>query len=235
MPHSHYLPERMGSATISPAGRFEAGSFQSFTLVYTAGYFGIDDTGSLKIVHRFASDMGKMQFTDPPGWNYTTVAGQQWRGAGAALRPERQCSPWDKTLSIRVSSAVFCARATPSRCVSATPARARPACACRPSPNRPSNSRCWSTPSRPTTSSSCRSSPASGGGRAARAVQGVCRPCVQWVRPFDLGFKGEDKWGNPAIRSAAIFTLRSSIAAGRRACRRHFDMRRGKLSTTLKG
>jgi hypothetical protein len=40
MPHSTYLPERMGTAVISPTGAFEAGSFQSFTLVYTAGYFG---------------------------------------------------------------------------------------------------------------------------------------------------------------------------------------------------
>ena len=57
MPHSTYFAERMGHAEISPQGEFEAGSFQSFTLTYTAGYFGIDDTGSLKIVHRFASDM----------------------------------------------------------------------------------------------------------------------------------------------------------------------------------
>ena len=57
MPHSNYLPEHMGTAEISPVGSFEAGSFESFTLVYTAGYFGIDDTGSIKIVHRFASDM----------------------------------------------------------------------------------------------------------------------------------------------------------------------------------
>jgi hypothetical protein len=58
MPHSSYLPERMGSAGISPVGMFEAGSLQAFKLVYTAGYFGIDDTGSIKIVQRFASDMG---------------------------------------------------------------------------------------------------------------------------------------------------------------------------------
>src|SRR5215212_1510880 len=62
MPHSTYFPERMGRAEIAPQGDFEAGSFQSFTLTYTAGYFGIDDTGSLKIVHRFASDMGRTQF-----------------------------------------------------------------------------------------------------------------------------------------------------------------------------
>ena len=47
MQHAHYLPERMGSAILLPAGSFEAGSFQSFTLVYTAGYFGIDDTAIL--------------------------------------------------------------------------------------------------------------------------------------------------------------------------------------------
>ena len=44
MPHSTYFAERMGCATIAPAGDFEAGSFQSFTLVYAAGYFGIDAT-----------------------------------------------------------------------------------------------------------------------------------------------------------------------------------------------
>src|SRR5205814_5117942 len=48
----------MGTAEISPVGSFEAGSFESFTLVYTAGYFGIDDTGSIKIVHRFARRAG---------------------------------------------------------------------------------------------------------------------------------------------------------------------------------
>ena len=73
MPHSTYLPERMGRAEISPTGAFEAGSFQSFTLTYTAGYFGIDDTGSIKIVHRFASDMGRLQWSDPTAANYTTA------------------------------------------------------------------------------------------------------------------------------------------------------------------
>ena len=73
MPHSSYLPEQMGSAVIEPKGAFEAGSIRSFTLTYTAGYFGIDDTGSIKIVHRFASDMGKPQFDDPGAPNYITV------------------------------------------------------------------------------------------------------------------------------------------------------------------
>jgi len=48
-------------------GSFEAGSPQSFALVYTAGAFGVDDTGSIKIGFRFATDFGPVQFTDPQG------------------------------------------------------------------------------------------------------------------------------------------------------------------------
>jgi hypothetical protein len=49
VPHATYLPERMGTAVVAPLGEVEAGSYQSFTLVCTAGYFGIDDTGSIKV------------------------------------------------------------------------------------------------------------------------------------------------------------------------------------------
>ncbi|MBT8436810.1 MAG: DUF3604 domain-containing protein, partial [Gammaproteobacteria bacterium] len=102
MPHSTYLPEKMGSASVTPGGSFEAGSFQEFTLTYTAGYFGIDDTGSLKIVHRFASDMGKPQFDKPDAANYVTAEATN----GAVLHIEydmkRNIRPWDKTLYIKV-------------------------------------------------------------------------------------------------------------------------------------
>jgi hypothetical protein len=102
MPHSTYLPERMGSAMVEPTGSFEAGSYQEFKLTYTAGYFGIDDTGSLKIVHRFASDMGRPQFDAPAAANYVTVEASN----GAVLHVEydmkRNIRPWDKTLYIKV-------------------------------------------------------------------------------------------------------------------------------------
>ena len=102
MPHSTYLPDKMGSATVEPTGSFEAGSYQEFTLTYTAGYFGIDDTGSLKIVHRFASDMGRPQFDNPGAPNYVTVEASN----GAVLHVEydmkRNIRPWDKTLYIKV-------------------------------------------------------------------------------------------------------------------------------------
>ena len=48
--------DEVGSVTLTPTGNFEAGSYQTFTLVYTAGKFGIDDSGSMRICFRFASD-----------------------------------------------------------------------------------------------------------------------------------------------------------------------------------
>ena len=102
MPHSTYLPDRMGSATIEPRGRFEAGSFQSFTLTYTAGYFGIDDTGSIKIVHRFASDMGKPQFDDPGAPDYVTAEASNGAVLDVRYDGKMNIRPWDKTLYIKV-------------------------------------------------------------------------------------------------------------------------------------
>jgi hypothetical protein len=100
--HSLYKPELMGSASIEPSGAFAAGSFQSFTLTYTAGYFGIDDTGTIKVVHRFASDMGRPQFDDPSAANFTSVEASN--GAVLAVRYDgkQNIRPWDKTLFIRV-------------------------------------------------------------------------------------------------------------------------------------
>jgi hypothetical protein len=102
MPHSKYLPERMGSAVVEPSGPVEAGSHQSFTLTYTAGFFGIDDTGSIKIVHRFASDMGRPQFDDPAAPNYVSVEASNGAVLHAEYDMKRNIRPWDKTLYIKV-------------------------------------------------------------------------------------------------------------------------------------
>jgi hypothetical protein len=96
-----YLPEHMGTMTISPAGPFAAGSYQSLTLVYTAGTFGIDDTGHIRITWRATSDMGKPQLSDPSAPNYTTVAASN--GAVLECRVDRSGTrPWTNCLSVGV-------------------------------------------------------------------------------------------------------------------------------------
>ena len=67
MPFSTYLPEHMGSATLAPSGPFVAGCYAELTFTYTAGMFGIDDSGMLKISWRTTSDMAKPQFAEPSG------------------------------------------------------------------------------------------------------------------------------------------------------------------------
>jgi hypothetical protein len=60
-----WLQPRIGHAEMTPTGAYEAGSYASLTITYAAGYFGIDDTGAVRVVTRFATDMGRPQFNDP--------------------------------------------------------------------------------------------------------------------------------------------------------------------------
>ena len=84
--------DQLGAASITPDGDFEAGSYASFTLTYTAGLYGIDDSGSLRICFRFASDQSNPQFDDPKGANYTVVEGVKWRCAAGQMGPQGQCA-----------------------------------------------------------------------------------------------------------------------------------------------
>jgi len=102
MPYSDYRPDLMGTATLEPSGPVEAGSMQSFTLVYTAGRFGIDDTGSIKIGFRFATDFGPVQFTDPKGAGYTTIEASNGATLEARWEFKRNIRPWSRSLYIGV-------------------------------------------------------------------------------------------------------------------------------------
>jgi hypothetical protein len=102
MPYSDYRPDLMGSATLEPSGAFEAGSYQSFTLVYTAGAFGLDDTGSLKVGFRFATDFGPVQFDDQKGQGYTTVEASNGATLECKWEFKRNIRPWSRSLYICV-------------------------------------------------------------------------------------------------------------------------------------
>src|SRR6195256_877984 len=101
MPFSTYLPEHMGTAVLTPPGPFVAGSHAELILVYTAGTFGIDDTGMLKISWRTTSDMSKPQFDKPQAANFTTVEASN--GARLEVWFDRlNVRPFANTLLIRV-------------------------------------------------------------------------------------------------------------------------------------
>ncbi|MEZ5862709.1 MAG: hypothetical protein R3D25_00980 [Geminicoccaceae bacterium] len=95
-------PSRLGTAELSPQGDFEAGSYQSFTLTYTAGRYGVDDSGSLRVCFRFASDQSNPQFTDPKAPGYTTIEASNGAVLQTRFDPKGNIRPWDRTLWIKV-------------------------------------------------------------------------------------------------------------------------------------
>ncbi|MDP1748960.1 MAG: DUF3604 domain-containing protein [Reyranella sp.] len=233
MPHSTYLPERMGSAVLSPTDPVEAGSFQSFTLVYTAGYFGIDDTGSIKIVQRFAGDMGRPQWSDPKAANYTTVEASNGAVLDVRYDPKMNIRPWDKTLFIRVMRGFLNEGDT----ITVRFGDRRQG-----SPGMRMQTFVESTfefrvlvdafatynyvelPTQPT-------------------FPVVAGPAVSWKallptlrktgETFRLGFKGEDKWGNPSDQVEGTFSLRANLPV--HGLPPGFSMRRGEAARSIDG
>ena len=156
MPFSTYLPEHMGTMQLTPSGPFVAGSYAELTLTYTAGTFGIDDTGMMKISWRTTSDMSTPQFDKPAAPNFTTVEASN--GAKLDVWFDRlNIRPYANTLLIRVGRGYL--RAGDTLTVRMGDRRqGSPDTGCRPIAKRASSSEPRSTHLRLMNSPSCRSS-----------------------------------------------------------------------------
>lgn len=91
-----------GYVSLEPEGEFIAGTPASFTLSYTAGTYGMDDLGGLKLFFRFACDQSPLQMEDPRAVGYTTATasnGAQVTLSYALREGER---PWYKMLRVRI-------------------------------------------------------------------------------------------------------------------------------------
>ncbi|MEO9962047.1 MAG: hypothetical protein ABJF07_17280, partial [Nisaea sp.] len=95
-------PDELGHAVLTPSGAFEAGSWQTFTLVYTCGKYGMDDSASMRVCFRFASDQSRPQFDDPKWRNYTTVVASNNAVLETRYDPKGNVRPWDRALYIKV-------------------------------------------------------------------------------------------------------------------------------------
>ncbi|MDG1424434.1 MAG: hypothetical protein P8P89_03105, partial [Paracoccaceae bacterium] len=95
-------PSHLGTAVLDKSGDFEAGTYHSFTLTYTAGRFGVDDSGSIRVVWRFATDQTNPQFDDPTAAGYTEVLASNNAVLQARFDPKGNIRPWDRTLQIKV-------------------------------------------------------------------------------------------------------------------------------------
>lgn len=205
-------PHEIGTVSLTPQGKFEAGSYQTFELVYTAGKFGIDDSGSMRVCFRFASDQTRPQFENPTGPNFTTITASNNAVLQYHYDPKGNVRPWDRTLYIKVVKGFLTAGDTITIKFGDTS---------QGSPGMRLQTFCEDTfefhtlvdpiatycyqpvPEQPT----------------IQIVPGVPETYVAVAptligtgTPFSLKFKGEDKWGNPSDQCDVTFKLRATSA-----------------------
>lgn len=100
MPNHDYRPDLMGRAQLFPATPVVAGAWTSFKLVYTAGKFGIDDQGGLKLAFRTHSDMTPLQTADPAAPGYLTVETSNGAPVEVDYSFRRNLRPWGKCVTV---------------------------------------------------------------------------------------------------------------------------------------
>ncbi|MEM9063313.1 MAG: DUF3604 domain-containing protein [Pseudomonadota bacterium] len=90
-----------GSAALSPVAPVPVRSYQTLTITYTAGKFGLDDTGAIAVAMRWVQDGGPLQSSDPTAMNY--IAAVASNGAPLLVTPEQFWHrPWGHAVRITV-------------------------------------------------------------------------------------------------------------------------------------
>jgi hypothetical protein len=92
----------LGLVSCSLRGNVTAGSYQTCKITYTAGFAGIDDTGSLKFVMRYPTDAAPPQFDNPSAANYTTASASNNAILSLRYDVKDNVRPWGKTILVKV-------------------------------------------------------------------------------------------------------------------------------------
>lgn len=95
-------PVLYGHVRLSPEGRFEVRSAQTFTLTYTVGRYGIDDTGAIRVVFRFFGDWGSLQTRDPSAPGYVSARASGASRISLAFDKTGHQRPFFQALTARV-------------------------------------------------------------------------------------------------------------------------------------
>jgi hypothetical protein len=105
---SAYYRKDLGKATVNRK-RLVAGSVVDLRLTYKAGRFGIDDSGGIMVIGRFASDAAPLQFDDPTAANYVKLSCSN-PAVNFVPRwgPKIFQRPWGRGFEARISGAFLC-------------------------------------------------------------------------------------------------------------------------------
>ncbi len=225
-------PVLYGHVELTPKGAFEVRSLQTFTLTYTVGRFGLDDSGAIRIVFRAMGDAGRLQSNNPAGENYVTATASNGSDLSVVYAPRgASARPRWKSLTIGVSGGYLSEGDTITVVFGDTSGGSpgmrmqtfvedgfefkvlADVCAVghfTPIPNIPAIS---IVPGLPV---------------VWRAVLSSLR------RPgesFQFGLKAEDKWGNPTERAHGAFTFETTVPVNNLPER--FDYKRGTRAFTF--
>ncbi len=94
-----------GTMSVEPRGEHVAGTYMSLVLTYTAGIYGMDDLGGLKILFRYACDQSPLQMSDPKGLGYTTATASNGANIELIYAIREGERPWYKMLRVRIAGA----------------------------------------------------------------------------------------------------------------------------------
>ncbi len=94
----------IGSATIEPRDTVVAGQFGTWLIRYTAGVFGVDDSGHIRITERQVGDWEEPQFDRPTDSGYTTARTNSGATLELAWFNTLNTRPFRKTLVITVAN-----------------------------------------------------------------------------------------------------------------------------------
>ena len=204
-------PATLGSASLTPNGPVEAGSWQTFTLVYTAGHYGIDDSGALRVCFRFAADHAKPQFTDPAAPNYTTIRASNNAVLEYRFEQKGNVRPFDQTVYVKVVNGYLKEGDTITLVFGET-SGGSPGMRVQTFIEESFEFRVLVDPIATFTFQSLPEQPEIAIVPGAPLRHLLTAPSLRKVgQDFAIGIKAEDRWGNPSDKSDGAFTLKASM------------------------
>ncbi len=204
-------PGDLGSARLTPDGPVEAGSWQTFTLVYTAGRYGIDDSGALRVCFRFAADHSKPQFTEPAGAGYTVVRASNNAVLEYRFDQKGNVRPFDQTVYVKVVNG-YLKEGDTITIVFGDKSGGSPGMRVQTFVEETFEFHVLVDPVATFTFQSLPAQPeiAIVPGSPVRHL--LMAPSLRRTgQDFAIGIKAEDRWGNPSDRSDRSFALKSTL------------------------